>query len=312
MQGNFANVFRNPCCTVTFSPSELVRHHVVAWQGLKGDMVQTTSATRVHYDYLSCCHLLIASEGIGRSDGEISVDGLPRSKFLQLSRRLTFIPAGHRVQGWKGPNARGCAVFFHIDPRGPLIDPELRFADVDFKPRLFFFDRDLWATVMKLTAQVENGGAGGPQYVEALAIALAHELVRANAGRSAGPSVRGGLAAWQQKRVADYIEAHMAEPIPLAALAGLVQLSPYHFSRAFKHSFGMPPHRYHTSRRVERAKDMLASRGLSVTEIALQVGFGDGGSLTGAFRKFTDCTPTDYRRAPLVGATSIEVTGSKN
>lgn len=67
-----------------------------------------------------------------------------------------------------------------------------------------------------------------------------------------------GLASWQQKRVAAYIEERVADDIPLATLAELARLSPYHFCRSFKHSFGMPPRRYHASRRIERTKQLLA------------------------------------------------------
>src|SRR4029077_12038839 len=81
-------------------------------------------------------------------------------------------------------------------------DPELRFADTDFRPRLFFFDRDLWETLEKLKAQTENPGRAHRQYTEALSIVLAHELLRLNNGSApVTPHVRGGLAPWQGKRV---------------------------------------------------------------------------------------------------------------
>ena len=94
-----------------------------------------------------------------------------------------------------------------------------------------------------------------------------------------------------------YIEEHMAEQIPLSRLAQLVRLSPYHFCRAFKQSFGMPPHRYHNTRRIEYARTLLAQPSSSVTEIALKVGFSETSSFTASFRKATGSTPTAYRRA---------------
>ena len=111
------------------------------------------------------------------------------------------------------------------------------------------------------------------------------------------PTLRGGLAAWQQRVVTTYIEEHLAEPISLATLAELVGLSTYHFCRAFKQSFGMPPHRYHTRRRIERAKALLAKPALSVTEIGMTVGFSETSSFTAAFRKATGFTPSAYHRS---------------
>jgi AraC family transcriptional regulator len=96
--------------------------------------------------------------------------------------------------------------------------------------------------------------------------------------------------------VVAYIEEHLAEPISLATLAQLAKLSPYHFSRAFKQSFGRPPHRYHTSRRIERAKALLAEPTQSVTEIGFTMGFSEASSFTAAFRRETGLTPSSYRR----------------
>jgi AraC family transcriptional regulator len=136
------------------------------------------------------------------------------------------------------------------------------------------------------------------QYAEALGIVLTHELVRINGDTARrGPVSRGGLACWQQKRVAAYIEEHVADDIPLATLAELVRLSPYHFCRSFKHSFGMPPHRYHAHRRIERAKQLLVDRDLSVTAIALDVGFSETSTFTAAFHRLTGQTPSRYRRS---------------
>ena len=111
------------------------------------------------------------------------------------------------------------------------------------------------------------------------------------------PPARGGLAAWQQRIVSAYIEEHIAEQIPLGTFARLVRLSPYHLCRAFKRSFGVPPHRYHNARRIEHATMLLAQPTCSVTQIALRLGFSETGSFTAAFRKATGSTPTAYRRS---------------
>jgi AraC family transcriptional regulator len=86
-------------------------------------------------------------------------------------------------------------------------------------------------------------------FAQALGVVISHELMRRHTAKPvAKPEARGGLAAWQERTVVAYIEDLLAEPISLATLAQLARLSPYHFSRAFKQSFGRPPHRYHTGR----------------------------------------------------------------
>src|SRR5712664_2313368 len=282
---------------VNISPSEIVRRHSAAWSGLHVETVQVTRHTPFEYGFRSPCHLLIAAELEDRHDGETFVEGLPRSTLRDCTQKLTFVPAGHDFRGSQRPRALTRTTYFYLDPRGPLADPALRFGEIEFKPRLFFYDRDLWDTALKLKSQVENPGSMPRQYAEALGIVLTYELVRINAGAGLrAPVSRGGLASWQQKRVAAYIEERVADDIPLATLAELARLSPYHFSRSFKRSFGMPPHRYHANRRIEWAKHLLANRELSITTIALDVGFSDTSTFTAAFHRLTGQTPSCYRR----------------
>ncbi|HET7912576.1 MAG TPA: AraC family transcriptional regulator [Pseudolabrys sp.] len=108
-------------------------------------------------------------------------------------------------------------------------------------------------------------------------------------------AARGGLAGWQRKRVLEFIEDHLPETISLSTLSALAQLSPYHFARAFKQDLGLPPHRYHINRRVERAKSLLVDR--SVTEVALAVGYAETSSFSSSFRRVTGVSPSEFRRA---------------
>ena len=59
----------------------------------------------------------------------------------------------------------------------------------------------------------------------------------------------------------------------------------------------VPPHRYHTQRRMERAKLMLAKPAVSVTDVGMAIGFSETSSFTSAFRKATGLTPTGYQRS---------------
>ena len=283
---------------VAFAPPSIARHNIAAWSAVQAHNIELVRHEPFDYTFqASSRHLLIASERAERYDGETLVDGLPRSQVRAWNGRMTFVPAGHRFYGWQRPRALSRVTFLYIDPASSLLEPEARLAAAEFKPRLFFFDRDLWETALKLKAQVQNS-FGQRAYVEALSIALAYELMRMNEGIPASPpGVRGGLSGWQQKKLTQYIEDHLAEDVTLSSLAEMAQLSPYHFSRAFKQSFGMPPHRYLTSRRIERAKILLAKRNMSVTEIGLDVGFSETSAFTAVFRRLTGETPTEYRRS---------------
>jgi AraC family transcriptional regulator len=208
------------------------------------------------------------------------------------------VPAGRRFRESQEPRTLTRAIYFQIDSRGPLMEPEAAFAEAELAPRLFFDDPVLRQMVLKLAALIEAGPSGSRLYAEALGTVLAHELLRLNSGTMAAElPMRGGLASWQRRAVAEYIEEHLSEQISRAELAELARLSIFHFSRAFKRSLGMPPHRYHTNRRIERAKTLLAKPNQSVTEIALDMGFSDASSFAAAFRKLAGRTPTEYRRS---------------
>src|SRR5216683_1867861 len=178
---------------VDISPPEIVRRHSKAWSGLYVETVQVTRHTPFEYGFRAPCHLLIAAELAERYDGETFVEGLPRSTLRDFTQKLTFVPAGYDFRGWQKPRALTRTTYFYIDPRGPLADPELRFGEIEFKPRLFFYDRDLWEIALKLKSQV-NPDPLYRQYAEALGILLTHELARISSDAGPrGPVSRGGL-----------------------------------------------------------------------------------------------------------------------
>ena len=97
------------------------------------------------------------------------------------------------------------------------------------------------------------------------------------------------------RRARDRIDRDYAEPLDLAALAGEAGYSRFHFARAFAEAYGETPRAYLTRRRIERAKALLRTANLSVTEICLLVGFESLGSFSTRFRELVGQTPSAYR-----------------
>lgn len=282
---------------VEISPSDIARRRLANWGAIQADMVKATRRGTFEYGFQARRHLLIAHERGERREGETLIEGLPKSTLREFNCRLSFVPAGHRFYGWETPRVLTRVTYFYIDLQDRLFDPGSGLACPTISPRLFFFDQAVWDTALKLKAEVGSSDPSSRQYVEALSLVLMHELIRLERTRSAATRpLRGGLPAWQQKRVMEFIEEHLAEEISLATLADLVDLSVYHFARSFAQSFGAPPHRYHMARRMDRARTLLQRRALSVTQIGIRIGFRETSSFTRAFRKFTGVTPTEYLR----------------
>jgi transcriptional regulator GlxA family with amidase domain len=100
-------------------------------------------------------------------------------------------------------------------------------------------------------------------------------------------------------RARDLIDGRYAEPLDLGALADAAHVSPRHFSRSFRRTFGETPHQYLLTRRIERARHLLRTTDLQVVEVCLAVGFASVGSFTTTFRRHVGVSPTDYRsRSP--------------
>lgn len=277
---------------VAVSPAHRARQHSVRWSGMAAEIVQAIGTERSDYHYCGPRYLLVLFERLVRRNGITSVDGLPASSLRDLTRKLIVVPPGTNFTHWHEAKNGGRVIFFYFDAAALPLDGEAA-----GRARLFFEDAALISTAEKLASVVESAQSGSTDYLEALGRVLAHELVRSQQGPvRTKETLRGGLAPWQQRVVTAYIEEHLAESIPLAALARLAGLSAYHFCRAFKQSFGLPPHRYHTSRRIAHAKMLLAKPSVSVTDVGMKVGFAETSSFSAAFRKVTGVTPSAYHR----------------
>lgn len=98
-------------------------------------------------------------------------------------------------------------------------------------------------------------------------------------------------------RAKDLADARFAEPLGVDDLARAAGLSRAHFSREFRRTFGVAPHAYLLTRRLERAAAMLRTTDNSVAEICIAVGLSSVGSFTTSFKRAFGKTPTAYRES---------------
>lgn len=99
------------------------------------------------------------------------------------------------------------------------------------------------------------------------------------------------------RRARDVADRDYSQPLTLDEMARAAHLSKFHFAREFVAAYGETPRSYLTRRRIERAKDLLRTANLTVTEVCYLVGFSSPGSFSSRFRELVGASPNQYRAA---------------
>jgi AraC family transcriptional regulator len=109
--------------------------------------------------------------------------------------------------------------------------------------------------------------------------------------------LKGGLAPLMRRRLAEYIDANLAQPITLGTLAHVACLSEFHLTRMFRVSFGMPPSAWIARRRLDHARTLLKTTALPMQQIADLCGYADLSHFAHRFRAAIGASPRRYRQA---------------
>ena len=107
-------------------------------------------------------------------------------------------------------------------------------------------------------------------------------------------------------RAKDRMDAASHEDWPVERLADVSGVSQAHFARSFKRAFGVPPHRYLLTRRIERAVTLLRDTELPITEIAFRTGWQSLGTFGRIFRDITGDTPSVIRKRARMESSSLD------
>lgn len=136
-----------------------------------------------------------------------------------------------------------------------------------------------------------------PLFLDHMMLAAAgHFLADYGCVENTARKFRGGLAAWQQKRVKELLESHLDGSVTVAEIAAECGMSTRHLTRAFTQSVGMPPHRWLLHRRVERAKELLQTSDLSLVDVATAACFANQSHFTRVFTASVGRSPGAWRR----------------
>lgn len=248
---------------------------------------RTTSANRPADDH----DLLLLTRGSGRpAFGCMAGHRYTVAPNREL--RASFVPNGADSQIEFGSSAKSVNLVFPKGFLDSLLEDRGRAAE---KPLLFSDN----ATLIGLISLVE---------LELLRPGLATDMIAEQAMRSmalvlSGIEPHGFIAESQRitlppvrlRRVVDFIEANLAEPLTLDLMAHVAGLSVFHFARAFRQATGFSPYRYVTERRLLRAQRLLMAHDLPVQDIAAACGFPRHANFSAAFARARGMSPSAYR-----------------
>ena len=146
--------------------------------------------------------------------------------------------------------------------------------------------------------ELSNKRYASQLYGETLSMAFALYLLNHYAtGNKKITEPTGKLHGLQVKNLIDFVSSHLGSEIGLDMLSGQVHMSPFHFAKTFKRTTGLSPHQFVLKMRMEKAKELIKLKALSLTEIAHTTGFFDQSHFTHSFKRVVGISPRQYRQS---------------
>ena len=231
----------------------------------------------------------ISGRSVGRSD-------------LVPGHGVCIQPRSSRASYWSAGDLQ-CAHLYWSDDRMRSLATELHEEDGD-RPDLVCEDL-LFSTDAVLASMTQAYFKRALSYDPPTALEMdtrclaltSHILIRHSVMRGVRLKKRGEkLSPRQIARAIEILVAGSLACPRLADVAKEIGTTPFHFSRAFNASVGIPPHRWLLKVRLEQAKTLLRCSNAIVSDIAASVGYGDPSYFARIFKKYTGCSPLDFRK----------------
>lgn len=245
------------------------------------------------------CHrtarIYVAHAGVGRRCYQ---RGLRTLDLRTAPRMVEVYEAGLRFQRaeWFGEMGRCVEVQFPDADVESVTGGELR--ALPLRTHHEVFDARVSSLVLSLAEEVLGGMPSGPLYARGLSMALLAVLSSRYAVAAPAISQAGkALTPNQKRRIADFVANGFGGKLTMDRLAGELRLSPFHFARLFKASFGVTPHGYVQNVRLDAATRALQrDDDHPISEVAHLCGFASQSHLTALMRRHLGTTPRAMRR----------------
>ena len=294
-----ATLAHEPLCRVGLP---VIDRRVAEWGGVRAELLTVKRGGPYELEFRMPSHLVMTHPD-GASGGCEWSDGGALRKVATVPQRSLLLNPAHRYLRFRRKVRSRCQLLMlMIDPKevARLAVDDFDAARVEFHQEFQLSDPYVRRTLLAIRDEIELPGPNGRLYRDTLVLVLLNQLVRcaSNFATPRPPAcAKGGLSGWRLKRALEMLEGDLTEGPSLAELAHHVGFHPTSFCRAFKQSIGVSPHRYLLERRVAAAKEMMADHGLTLTQIALDCGFGTSSQFSEIFRRLTGMSPSDYRRS---------------
>ncbi|MCX9146917.1 helix-turn-helix domain-containing protein [Erythrobacter sp. WG] len=226
----------------------------------------------------------------------IDLDGQRSTIGPHSDDRATFIPAGKLMTMW---HCRDCSPLIAIGvPAGRLEAMSLGRLPQPFALRP---DPALAGLAWQMMRRALRTAEEDDVQLERLTAELALALVNSFPAGTGVAEARLGIAPHRLRRVLTYVENNLHRPITLSSLAEQAQLSPYHFSRVFKHAVGRSPYDHVRWRRLAHGAALMIRSDMTVAQIAGGTGFANTSRFSDSFHSRSGVAPSLFRKAVRSG-----------